>query len=542
MDPISEADANGNGGNLMGRWAATSYILGCVIGSGIFITPTGILNNVQSVGASLLIWLASGLITILGALCYLELGTSIRKSGCDFAYLCHMRWVGLAFAFMTCSCIFMGPGSLAIQAETFTEYFVRGFKLEFCDPFVKSAVHKLITFSVLLPLFFLNCFSINGVVSRFQIISMIAKMAACAIIVVSGILFWVTQGAHSNNFAQPFANSNFEPGKVVLALFSGLFSYGGWDILNTGIEDIAHPHRTMPFAIIAGMAIVILLYMTMNVSYFAVLTVTEMRTSNAIAMTFSERVFHGYLQYLMPFLVCIVLIGSLNATLFGGSRMLWSIARDGYFPSFISCINRQHGSPRAALFIFVVLAMLFSFLGDLDELIGYVEFTNWVVRCCTMVALFCIRFGHRADLIHPEALRVPLVLPIVYFFVCLSLVVVTVVRNFKSAMIGLSFQAFGLFVYLVFIWPPAISRFSNYRNVAHRINSKMSAVAQIVFDGAIEVKDRRQNEDGLFSLMTDGDNDHLSSTHKANSTSSSRRRPRTRRYLKDGKKVYPMEK
>ncbi|KAL3096781.1 hypothetical protein niasHT_026162 [Heterodera trifolii] len=500
MDPISEVDASGNGGNLMGRWAATSYILGCVIGSGIFITPTGILNNVQSVGASLLIWLASGLITILGALCYLELGTSIRKSGCDFAYLCHMRWVGLAFAFMTCSCIFMGPGSLAIQAETFTEYFVRGFKLEFCDPFVKSAVHKLITFSVLLPLFFLNCFSINGVVSRFQIISMIAKMAACAIIVVSGILFWVTQGAHSNNFAQPFANSNFEPGKVVLALFSGLFSYGGWDILNTGIEDIAHPHRTMPFAIIAGMAIVILLYMTMNVSYFAVLTVTEMRTSNAIAMTFSERVFHGYLQYLMPFLVCIVLIGSLNATLFGGSRMLL----------FSLCFSR--------------------FL---------------VVRCCTMVALFCIRFGHRADLIHPEALRVPLVLPIVYFFVCLSLVVVTVVRNFKSAMIGLSFQAFGLFVYLVFIWPPAISRFSNYRNVAHRINSKMSAVAQIVFDGAIEVKDRRQNEDGLFSLMTDGDNDHLSSTHKENSTtsssSSSRRRPRTRRHLKDGKKVYPME-
>ncbi|KAL3104436.1 hypothetical protein niasHT_025939 [Heterodera trifolii] len=451
MDPISEVDASGNGGNLMGRWAATSYILGCVIGSGIFITPTGILNNVQSVGASLLIWLASGLITILGALCYLELGTSIRKSGCDFAYLCHMRWVGLAFAFMTCSCIFMGPGSLAIQAETFTEYFVRGFKLEFCDPFVKSAVHKLITFSVLLPLFFLNCFSINGVVSRFQIISMIAKMAACAIIVVSGILFWVTQADCS--------------------------AYGGWDILNTGIEDIAHPHSGSIAAFQAVGAgqchsplspawpIVILLYMTMNVSYFAVLTVTEMRTSNAIAMTFSERVFHGYLQYLMPFLVCIVLIGSLNATLFGGSRMLWAIARDGYFPSFISCINRKHGSPRAALFIFVVLAMLFSFLGDLDELIGYVEFTNWAsVRCCTMVALFCIRFGHRADLIHPEALRVPLVLPIVYFFVCLSLVVVTVVRNFNSALMGLSFQAFGLFVYLVFIWPPAISRFSNYRN------------------------------------------------------------------------------
>uniref|UniRef100_A0A183CEA0 AA_permease domain-containing protein n=1 Tax=Globodera pallida TaxID=36090 RepID=A0A183CEA0_GLOPA len=277
-------DAGGTNGNLMGRWGATSYILGQVIGSGIFITPTGILNNVHSVGASLLIWLVSGLISILGALCYLELGTSIRKSGCDFAYLCHMRWVALAFTFMTCVCIFMGPGSLAIQAQTFTEYFIRGLKLEFCDPFVRSAAHKLITFSVLLLLFVLNCFSISGVVSRFQIISMIAKVAACTIIVVMGALFWLTQGVRSNNFNVPFDNSNFAPGKVVLALFSGLFSYGGWEILNNGIEDVEHPHRTMPFAIIFGMSIVIVLYMTINISYFVVLSVPEMQRSNAIAM------------------------------------------------------------------------------------------------------------------------------------------------------------------------------------------------------------------------------------------------------------------
>uniref|UniRef100_A0A1I8BJ69 AA_permease domain-containing protein n=1 Tax=Meloidogyne hapla TaxID=6305 RepID=A0A1I8BJ69_MELHA len=77
--------------NMMGRWGATSYIVGNIIGSGIFITPTTILNNVHSVGASLLIWILAGIIATLGALCYVELGTSIRKSGGDFAYLCHVR-------------------------------------------------------------------------------------------------------------------------------------------------------------------------------------------------------------------------------------------------------------------------------------------------------------------------------------------------------------------------------------------------------------------------------------------------------------------
>ncbi|CAK5080989.1 unnamed protein product [Meloidogyne enterolobii] len=333
-------------------WGATSYIVGNIIGSGIFITPTTILNNVHSVGASLLIWILAGIIATLGALCYVELGTSIRKSGGDFAYLCHVRWTAIAFSFMSCACIFTNPGTMAIQMETFSEYVIQGLKLEFCNSSTRFIVNKLISFSLILLLYFLNCFSVRAVVARFQMVAMGAKVIASGIIVICGIVVWLSLGVQSDNFKEPFAHSNFYPGSVALALFSGLFSYDGWDILNYGAEDVKKPRRVMPFAIIVGMSTCAALYITMNLSYFVVLSVPEVQSSNA---TFAEKTLGSQFKYAMPFLVCIVLIGSLNATLFGGSRYLWASARERHFPSFISCINREHDSPRAALFVHVCL-------------------------------------------------------------------------------------------------------------------------------------------------------------------------------------------
>ncbi|CAK5081344.1 unnamed protein product [Meloidogyne enterolobii] len=234
----------------MGRWGAVSYIIGAIIGSGIFITPTTILNNVNSVGASLLIWILSGIIATLGAFCYVELGTSIRKSGSDFAYLCHVR--------------------------CFSVYAIRCLNIEFCDEFTRIIAHKLISFSLLLLLFFINCFSLRHVVSRVQIISVIAKFVASGIIIICGIYFLLFgRNVQFNNFYHPFENTNLRPGNIALALFGGLYSYDGWDILNYGIEDVKSPRRMIVCASI---------YVLMNLSFFMVLSVTEMQSSHAVAM------------------------------------------------------------------------------------------------------------------------------------------------------------------------------------------------------------------------------------------------------------------
>ena len=119
-------------GNKIGVLSGIAYCVGDIVGSGlflhslsivrpcsgIFISPTSILKHSGSVGLSLIIWSFCALISLFGALCYIELGTAIRKSGNDFAYLCHFGWKPFASAFLWVSCTLSYPATMAIQVSS----------------------------------------------------------------------------------------------------------------------------------------------------------------------------------------------------------------------------------------------------------------------------------------------------------------------------------------------------------------------------------------------------------------------------------------
>jgi len=114
--------------NKMGLFGGISYIIGNIVGAGIFITPTAILTNTGSIGFSLFIWVFTGVIAMLGSFSYIELGTAIHESGCDFAYACYVRWYALAFCYMCVGSLIHYPAVVAIQAQTFTNYLFDEFK------------------------------------------------------------------------------------------------------------------------------------------------------------------------------------------------------------------------------------------------------------------------------------------------------------------------------------------------------------------------------------------------------------------------------
>ena len=90
----------------------------------------------------------------------------------------------------------------------------------------------------------------------------------------------------TRNLQHPFANTTLDPGKIANAFFAGLFSYDGWDILNFGAEEVENPRRSMSFAILVGMTSIAVIFLSINVSYFTVLSVQEIQSSNAVAMVF----------------------------------------------------------------------------------------------------------------------------------------------------------------------------------------------------------------------------------------------------------------
>ncbi|KAK0392986.1 hypothetical protein QR680_000007 [Steinernema hermaphroditum] len=308
-------------GHKIGIIGAVSYCVGDIIGSGIFVSPTSIVQHTGSVGLSLCIWAGCAGISVIGALVYIELGTSIRRSGCDFAYLSHVKWHPLATAFLWVSCCLSYPSTLAIQAFTFGKYLTAGLtpllKLHL-DHSMASYLEKLFAFSILWVLSFVNMFSLKRVAARFQQIATMAKLLATALIIITGFYELIFNDS-SNNFTNAFEGSTTKAGDIILALYAGLFAYNGWDILNFGAEELENPKRTLPIAALCGIGISALVFLSMNVAYFAVLTVEEFKQSDVVAVRFAEKSL-GSFSYAIPFLISILLLGNLNTTIFGCSR------------------------------------------------------------------------------------------------------------------------------------------------------------------------------------------------------------------------------
>lgn len=185
---------------------------------------------------SLLIWALSGLVSALGALCYAELGTLITRSGGDYAYLLVAFGPLAAFLCLWITLVIGRPTILAISAITFSTYAIKPFFPD-CEP-PDDAV-RLLAAICLCFITAVNCISVNWAL-RVQNIFTAAKLMALAVIIAFGAYSMVTDGV--GNFEEMWVGS-YSVKSLSLAAYSGLYSFGGWNILNMVTEELQDPYR-----------------------------------------------------------------------------------------------------------------------------------------------------------------------------------------------------------------------------------------------------------------------------------------------------------
>ncbi|XP_064015936.1 asc-type amino acid transporter 1 isoform X3 [Pogoniulus pusillus] len=265
----------------IGLLSACAIIIGNIIGSGIFISPKGVLEHTGSVGLALIIWVLGGGVAALGSLCYAELGVTIPKSGGDYSYVTEI-FGGLAgFLLLWSAVLIMYPTSLAVIALTFSNYVLQPIFPNCVPPYNASRILSMVC---LLLLTWVNSSSVRWA-TRIQDIFTAGKLLALALIIIVGFI-QIFKGNYEELTPSNAFNFWMTPsvGHLALAFLQGSFAFSGWNFLNYVTEELVDPCRNLPRAIFISIPLVTFVYTFTNIAYFTAMSPQELLSSNAVAV------------------------------------------------------------------------------------------------------------------------------------------------------------------------------------------------------------------------------------------------------------------
>ncbi|BFZ07909.1 hypothetical protein BsWGS_10948 [Bradybaena similaris] len=427
----------------LGLAGASSMVIGSTVGSGIFVSPKGVLQATGSVGLCLIVWVFTGFIQLGAALCFAELGTIIPKSGGTYTYLRLGLGNKLAFVYALTSILLVCPGALVVMMLTFSKYLVT--LLPVCGS--PAALEKLIAAAGILTLVVVNAYS-SKLSAHVSIVTTVAKLSALAVIIISGVIVMCQGTLHE--LGSGFQGTSQDPSSLALALYSAFWAYSGSENLNNMTEEIKRPSKNIPRAAICGVLVVVAVYTLTNVSYLAVMTRAELLQANAVAVVFGDRVL-GPAAKMVPLAVIVSTLGTASSSIFSSSRIIFAAARDKNIPDMFSYIQIRQFTPLGSMLLTVTLAMILLVPADLDNLINYLGFIGIFFNGCVYVCLLIFRWKTMKHV--TRVVKVPVVVPVLMVLLHVYMVIAPLVISPRAeyAYVCAGVVVVSLLLYIPFI-------------------------------------------------------------------------------------------
>ena len=440
----------------LGFVGAASLVVGTIIGTGIFLVPSSIARQVDSVGLVFAVWVVAGLLSLAGALSYAELGAAMPEAGGEYVFL--RRAYGPLWGYMYGWEAFVigKTGSIATIAAAFARFlgiFLEGLQeplfrlpLGFMEPlgFTEWRVTGAQAISIG-AIVLLTAINYLGVVlgGHVQTVFTILKVA---IIGGLAVLAFVMGAGQWSNFT-PFFSAPRGMGTLSafgVALIGALWAYDGWNNLTMVAAEVKNPEKNIPRALIFGTGGVMAVYLFVNAAYFYILPIEAVQKSDRVAQNMAQAFLGDWGATLITLGALISTFATLNAAILSGARIPFAMARDRLFFRFTAAVHPQHRTPSKALILQGALACLIALLFPTFEgSFTYTIFGLWIFYGITTASVFVLR-RKEPNLERPyRTLGYPWV-PGIFVVVAAIFTVNTLLTQPKEAGLGLLFIAAGL--------------------------------------------------------------------------------------------------
>ena len=473
-----EEEKSGELKRSLGLLDGTLIVAGSMIGSGIFLVSSDMARTVGSAGYLLLLWVITGVITVMVALSYGELAGMMPKAGGQFVYI--HRAFGNLTSFLYGWTVFtvIQTGVIAAVAVAFANYTAIFFPVLNTEIFTSgNFVINYKQVLAIISILFLTYLNSKGVQNGkiIQLIFTFAKLFGLFALIVLGIAIGLQGDTLMENFKNAWDASTTTVnedgtisvlplagaaliGAMASTIINSLFSADAWNNVTFIAGEMKDPKKNIPRSLFFGTLIVTVLYCLTNIAYLCLLPLKgipdaanvygqgiQFATDNRIGAAAATMIFGNVALYIMAGLIMISTFGCNNGIILSGGRVYYAMAKDKLFFHHAATINKNN-VPAIALWMQCVWASALCLTGTYKDLVSYATFASMIFYVVTIVGLFVLRKKEPNAERPYKAFGYP-VIPALYIFIALAICIILCIYDARNTGFGLVCVALGVPVY-----------------------------------------------------------------------------------------------
>ena len=415
---------------------ATAMVVGTIVGASIFVQPSEVSRAVPSFGGMLIVWLAAGALTWFGASICAELSSAFPLTGGVYVFLREMFSPAVGFLWGWAMFWSMHSGIIAAIAVVFARY-VAGMAPGLVD---ETAV-PLVAVGGIIALSAINYVGVRPG-SVVQTGLTLAKIVAIAALLV--LLFGSGVRAPHAAVAAPAADVR----GFLRGLVAGLFAFGGWHMVTYAADETRDPARTIPRALMIGVAVVVLVYLALNAAYVIVLPLDRVLASTRIAADAASAVAGPRAAAAISGLVAMSALGAMSGIILAGPRVYYAMADDGLLFRWMGAVHPRFRTPYLAIVAQGVWSSVLVLTGTYGTIVSRVIYTEWIFFAALALGTVALR---RQRTYSPafRAWGFPIA-PALFALICFAMVINQIASDPRNAIWGLGLVVAGLPVY--YLW------------------------------------------------------------------------------------------